>query len=99
MRKYWAENAGLAELKPKKIIYVDSMFSLARAAEQGVGIALIPLPVSKDWLESGSLIPVHNQHLVTEDFYWILINGNSSKRKAALIFFQWMLENFKSIGE
>ena len=66
--KYWAENAGLAELKPKKIIYVDSMFSLARAAEQGVGIALIPLPVSKDWLESGSLIPVHTKHLVTEDF-------------------------------
>ena len=93
--KYWAENAGLAELKPKKIIYVDSMFSLARAAEQGVGIALIPLPVSKDWLESGSLIPVHTKHLVTEDFYWILINGNSSKRKAALLFFQWMLEKFQ----
>lgn len=93
--KYWAENAGLSELKPEKTIYVDSMFALARAAEQGVGVALIPLPVSKDWLDTGSLIPLHEEHLVTEDFYWILINGNSSKRKSALLFFQWMLEKFQ----
>ena len=93
--KYWAENAGLSELKPEKTIYVDSMFALARAAEQGVGVALIPLPVSKDWLDTGSLIPLHEKHLVTEDFYWILINGNSSKRKSALLFFQWMLEKFQ----
>ena len=69
--------------------------TLARAAEQGVGVALIPLPVSKEWLDAGSLIPLHKNHLVTEDFYWILINGNSSKRKSALLFFQWMLGKFQ----
>ena len=91
----WAENAGLSKLSPRKIIFVDSMFALARAAEQGVGIALLPLPVSQDWLNTGSLIPLHTNHLVTEDFYWILINGNSSRQRSALLFFQWMLDKFQ----
>ena len=89
------ENAGLSKLNPGKIIFVDSMFALARAAEQGVGIALLPLPVSQDWLNTGSLIPLHTNHLVTEDFYWILINGNSSRQRSALLFFQWMLDKFQ----
>lgn len=91
----WAENAGLSKLNPRKIIFVDSMFALARAAEQGVGIALLPLPVSQDWLNTGSLVPLHTSHLATEDFYWILINGNSSRQRSALLFFQWMLDKFQ----
>lgn len=92
--KHWAENAGVPEVKPEKIIFVDNMFALARAAEQGVGVALLPLPVSQDWINSGALVPLHDTHLVTEDFYWISINGASKLKKPALLFFQWMLEKF-----
>lgn len=94
----WSENAGVADLKPRKIIHVDSMFALARAAEQGVGIALIPLPVSQDWFESGALVPLHESHLVTEDYYWLTLNGNSANsksRRPALLFWHWMEESFK----
>ena len=89
----WAENAGVADLRPKKIIYVDSMFALSRAAEQSVGIALMPLPVSQDWFDSGSLVALHDSHLVTEDYYWLVLNGNSSKR-IALTFWHWLIETF-----
>ncbi|GJM13218.1 MAG: DNA-binding transcriptional regulator DsdC [Pseudohongiella sp.] len=92
--KQWAENAGVVGLRPKKIIYVDSMFALSRAAEQSVGIALMPLPVSKDWFDSGSLVALHESHLVTEDYYWLTLNGNSN-RSIALVFWSWLLENFK----
>lgn len=90
----WAEHAGVAGLKPKKTIYVDSMFALSRAAEQSVGIALMPLPVSQDWFDSGSLVALHESHLVTEDFYWLVLNGNSNK-KASLVFWHWLIEIFK----
>ncbi|MEX0963893.1 MAG: LysR family transcriptional regulator [Pseudohongiellaceae bacterium] len=89
----WAANAGIADLKPKKIIYVDSMFALSRAAEQSVGIALMPLPVSQDWFDSGSLVALHNSHLETEDYYWLVLNGNSNKR-IALTFWHWLIETF-----
>tara|TARA_B110000211_G_scaffold4144_1_gene4790 strand:- start:1445 stop:2338 length:894 start_codon:yes stop_codon:yes gene_type:complete len=89
----WAKNAGVAGLRPKKIIYVDSMFALSRAAEQGVGIALMPLPVSQDWFDSGSLVALHESHLVTEDYYWLILNGNSN-RKISLVFWHWLIKTF-----
>jgi LysR family glycine cleavage system transcriptional activator len=89
----WAENAGVVGLRPKRIIYVDSMFALSRAAEQSVGIALMPLPVSQDWFDSGSLVALHESHLVTEDYYWLILNGNSN-RKISLIFWHWLIKTF-----
>lgn len=93
----WSEKAGVADLEPNKIIHVDSMFALARAAEQGVGIALIPLPVSQEWFDSGALVPLHDSHLVTEDYYWLVLNDNSANsrsRRPALTFWHWMEESF-----
>lgn len=92
--RQWAENAGVTDLQPKKIIYVDSMFALSRAAEQSVGIALMPLPVSQDWFDSGSLVALHESHLVTKDYYWLTLNGNSS-RNISLIFWRWLIDTFK----
>lgn len=89
----WAEHAGVTDLRPKKIIYVDSMFALSRAAEQSVGIALMPLPVSQDWFDSGSLVALHEFSLVTEDYYWLVLNGNSNKN-ISLIFWHWLIETF-----
>ena len=83
----------MAGLRPKKIIYVDSMFALSRAAEQSVGIALMPLPVSQDWFDSGSLVALHESHLVTEDYYWLVLNGNSN-RKISLFFWHWLIKIF-----
>jgi len=91
----WAENAGVADLRPKKIIYVDSMFALSRAAQQSVGIALMPLPVSQEWFDSGSLVALHKSQLVTEDYYWLTLNGNSN-RKIALLFWHWIMETFNT---
>jgi len=91
----WAANAGVEDLKPRKIIYVDSMFALSRAAEQSVGIALMPLPVSQDWFDSGALVALHESHLETADYYWLVLNGNSNKR-IALTFWHWLVQTFNS---
>lgn len=91
----WAANAGVADLEPRKIIYVDSMFALSRAAEQSVGIALMPLPVSQDWFDSGALVALHESHLETADYYWLVLNGNSNKR-IALTFWHWLVQTFHS---
>ncbi len=87
----WAENAGIGGIKPRQIIYVDTMFALARAAEQGVGIALVPMPVSKAWFDTAALVPLHDADLVTEDYYWIVCNDKSRNSEAADKFTHWIL--------
>ena len=91
----WARHAGLGNIKPKQIIYVDSMFALARAAQQGVGIALVPMPVSKSWFENDTLVPLHSSTLVTEDYYWMTLNEREQNREAASRFWNWMAENLQ----
>ena len=52
----WADQININDFNPMQIIQLDSMFGVARAAQQGMGIALIPLPMSKAWFEDNSLI-------------------------------------------
>lgn len=86
----WAKHAGIGNMKPKQIIFVDSMFALARAAERSAGIALVPMPVSKSWFDSGALVPLHDTDLVTEDFYWMALSKKSKNIHEAEIFWQWI---------
>jgi len=74
---------------------VDSMFALARAAEQSAGIALVPMPVSKSWFESGALVPLHDSPLVTEDCYWMAMSDHAEQREVVATFWDWMLLNLQ----
>lgn len=94
----WARHAGVNNMKPKQIIFVDSMFALARAAERSAGIALVPMPVSKAWFDSGALVPLHKTDLVTEDFYWMALSGDSKNVNAAEVFWKWISENLQQYG-
>ena len=85
-------------LQPEKVIYVDSMFALARAAESGVGIALVPLPISQAWLNNHILVTLHHKQLITEDFYWISINDDTVQTKAAKIFVDWLIKKFSDVS-
>jgi LysR family glycine cleavage system transcriptional activator len=86
----WARHADVGNMKPKQIIFVDSMFALARAAERSAGIALVPMPVSKSWFDSGALVPLHDADLVTEDCYWMALSKESKNLHEAEIFRKWI---------
>ena len=95
---HWAQHAGVSDIQPGQIIYVDTMFSLARAAERSAGIALVPMPVSKAWFDSGALVPLHNYDLVTQDYYWMKTNKQLDKREATAKFAQWILSHLQTNG-
>ena len=92
----WAKHAGIGNVQPKQIIYVDRMFALARAAEQSVGIALVPMPVSKAWFDSRALVPLHDVDLITEDLYWMSLSDKSRNIEACDRVWTWMESNLKS---
>ena len=93
----WKEHANLTKIEPEKVIYLDSMFAMARAAESGGGIAMIPLPISQAWIENDFLIPLHHKQLITKDFYWVSINDSSSKTAASKIFLTWLVGKLRAV--
>ncbi len=97
--RQWAKLAGLSELKSKQIIFVDTMYALARATEKGVGVALVPMPVSRSWFDSGALVSLHSTHLVTKDFYWMVLKEGSVERKSSQLLWNWVSELFQGMDE
>ena len=90
----WAEENDIVDFTPKRIVQVDSMFSVARAAQQGIGVALIPLPLSQNWFDEGVIYPLFEQQLQTRDKYYLIQHDWHASREDLDIFVQWLLSEF-----
>ncbi|MDO6427402.1 LysR family transcriptional regulator [Thalassotalea sp. 1_MG-2023] len=92
----WAEKMNIDDFDPKQIIQFDSMFGVARAAQQGMGIALVPLPMSKTWFSEKLLIKLFDQELVTKDKYYLIQHENIEVGSAMDTFAKWVERNFNA---
>ncbi|QBY04835.1 LysR family transcriptional regulator [Thalassotalea sp. HSM 43] len=90
----WADEVGVPDFDPKQIIQFDSMFGVARAAQQGMGIALIPLPISQTWFKEQLLVRLYEEELVTNDRYFLVQHENLEQSDELLKFANWMQETF-----
>ncbi|MBQ4832388.1 LysR family transcriptional regulator [Pseudoalteromonas sp. MMG010] len=92
----WAEKNGIKDFSPKQIIQIDSMFGVARAAQQGMGIALIPLPISQSWLDEKLIWKLFDQPLTTKDKYYLVQHEASTPNQPLNIFAKWMVSTFQA---
>jgi LysR family glycine cleavage system transcriptional activator len=90
----WADKANVDGFDPKQIIQFDSMLSVARAAQQDMGIALVPLPMSKAWFSEQLLIKLFDDELNTKDRYYLVQHENTENKKELTLFTNWVKENF-----
>lgn len=93
----WAEQVDLANFDPKQIIQLDSMFGVARAAQQGMGIALVPLPISKAWFSEELLVKLFTNELVTKDRYYLIQHEQTSSNSEVSIFSDWVKKTFQNL--
>lgn len=90
----WAEHVGYHDFQPKQIIQLDSMFSVARAAQQGLGVALIPLPISIGWFSNNTLKRLFEQELLSRDRYYLVRHDNENNRPEIQLLIDWVLQSF-----
>ncbi|MFK7955735.1 MAG: LysR family transcriptional regulator [Lysobacterales bacterium] len=76
----WFAQKDMKLTHPDRVMLLDSMFAVARAAEQGLGIALVPKALSTKWFQSGGLIQLSSDPLTTGDSYFLSwLNNEESK--------------------
>jgi len=90
----WANNLDIPDFDPKQVIQFDSMFSVARAAQQGMGIALIPLPMSKAWFSEQLLVRLFEQELNTKDKYYLIQHESMENKPELTLFAHWVKDTF-----
>ena len=79
------------------VIYLDSMFAVARAAEEGLGIALVPVPLSNSWFESGSLKRVSDRKLQTPDTYYFVYRRDDASNADIQALRDWAIQSFAGV--
>jgi len=72
-----------------RVIELDSMFAVARAAERGLGVALVPIPLSDAWLRSGALVNPFASVLETGERYYFVHRQKSAVDKDITTFANW----------
>lgn len=68
----WFRAAGTQLMTQPRIIELDSMFAVARAAERGLGAALVPVPLAGAWLRSKALVALSDTTLDTGQRYYFV---------------------------
>jgi len=91
----WAEQVGLETPEPKNVIELDTMYAVARAAERGVGVALVPSRLCEAWFRSGSLVCIFATELATADTYFLVSRHKDAGRPEIQALSAWALAQFR----
>ena len=92
--KQWEKASRIQLPASSNIMQLDSMIAVVRAAERGLGAALIPRQLSQSWLQSSSLVPLFDDELVTKDAYYLVCQPDDESRRDVSMFRRWALQNY-----
>jgi LysR family glycine cleavage system transcriptional activator len=90
----WAEEIGLDTPEPKNVIELDTMFAVVRAAERGVGVALVPSALCDSWFRSGALVKIFSVELATPDTYFLVSRPKDADKPEVRALTNWALAQF-----
>lgn len=92
----WAEEAGLETPEPRQVIELDTMSAVVRAAEHGLGIALVPALLCDSWIRSGALVRVFAVELATRDAYYLVSRAKDAHKPQVKALTRWALAQYRA---
>jgi LysR family transcriptional regulator, glycine cleavage system transcriptional activator len=90
----WFASMSIGLERAPKVIHLDSMFAVARAAERGLGVALVPIPLSVSWFNSGALVRPCIGELETTDRYYFVYRNEAAKNPDVCALRDWVVATF-----
>ena len=94
----WGERVGFDMSNVRNVVEFDSMFAVARAAERGAGIALVPAVLCQPWFDSGALVRIEALELTTDDAYYLVARPDDLSRPEVSALTSWTLQQFQEIA-
>jgi LysR family glycine cleavage system transcriptional activator len=92
----WAQEAGLETPEPRQVIELDTMLAVVRAAEHGLGIALVPGLLCESWIRSGALVRVFAVQLTTPDAYYLVSRPKDAHKPQVRALTRWALAQYQA---
>lgn len=96
--KRWAKGAGITLPKDSKVTRLDSMIAIVRACEQGIGAALVPVPIADLWFRQGSIVRLFDTDYLADVSYFLLVREERQHDPAVALLKNWIVEKFTMAG-
>ena len=90
----WSRSSGIGLPETSKTMRLDSMIAVVRAVEQGLGAALVPVPLADLWFKQGSIRRLFEHELVAEVSYYLVSREDRSGDETVETLRNWILQNF-----
>jgi LysR family glycine cleavage system transcriptional activator len=87
----WALGLDIAPIKPGRLVRLDTMASVVVAAEQGIGVALVPARLSADRFAAGGLVKLFTAELQTNESYVLLHRPEDRAREDLQELTRWII--------
>ncbi len=87
----WAAGLKIPPIKPNRLVRLNTMSAVVLAAEQGVGIALVPSRLSADRFAAGGLVKLFTEELTTNESYVLLHRPEDGAREDLQELTRWIL--------
>ena len=95
--KAWTElvkASGIQIPAKTRVIRLDSMIAVVRAAQRGIGAALVPVPIGDLWFEEGSIVRLFDKELVADVSYYLVTKQERASDRSVLRLRDWIARNF-----
>mgnify|MGYP001812124273 CR=1 FL=1 len=92
----WSQSSGIRLPDDIKITRLDSMIAVVRAAEQGIGAALVPVPLADLWFKQGSIVRLFKHELVAKVSYFLVSREGRDRDPAVETLRRWILQKFSA---
>jgi LysR family glycine cleavage system transcriptional activator len=91
--KAWSEQSGIKVPGSGNQVLLDSMSGVVRAAERGLGAALVALPLAHAWFDQGLLVRIFEFELELPEAYYLVSRPEAAERPDVQAFRAWVLQN------
>ena len=73
-----------------------SIIEMRTLRAKGLGVALIPMPISHAWFSSGALVKLFEQDLLSRDRYYLVQHNEDPERPEIKLLIDWVLQSFNT---
>ena len=94
----WANFIGCPVPTAGNILRFDSKASVIQATAQGLGFAIISLPMSKRWFNTGALKRVFETEWITDEKFYLAHRPGEIARPEIAETIQWIIREFQHDG-
>ena len=90
----WAKAARIELPESAKVIRLDSMIAVVRAAQRGIGAALVPVPIGELWFKEGSVVRLFKDEYVADVSYYLVCTDGREGDASVSLLRDWIVQNF-----